>query len=271
MYHARWGRLKKETACAERSSQDGRTRKNGKFSRHEEAEKLGRSTIGKNILEWHLVKRTHGQLRSVCDMLPTPTNLATWCMRDDPSLDLRSTNLKHMMSSCSVVICSIKWRIHRETRQDTLCFCRHTEETPEDQRMLCICKLRKGCRGGGVDEGRLLGIASDWLMVTVLNSCKQFPRDKAVTNQIPDIVKLEDRIEEPHEWKMSQGPRLSAAGLENDVSQWKLDAVDCGGMHVECLADCGNNWYLERDSNSLDEMASLWVWKKREEQWKVHH
>lgn len=89
-------------------------------------------------------------------------------------------------------------------------------------------------------------------MVTVLNSCKQFPRDKAVTNQIPDIVKLEDRIEEPHEWKMSQGPRLSAAGLENDVSQWKLDAVDCGGMHVECLADCGNNWYLERDGNSLE-------------------
>lgn len=90
-------------------------------------------------------------------------------------------------------------------------------------------------------------------MVAVLNSCKQFPHDKSATNQIPDIVKLEERIEEAHEWKINQVPRLSTAGLENMMSlsgSWM--PWICGAMHVECLADCGNNWYLERDGNSLD-------------------
>lgn len=47
-----------------------------------------------------------------------------------------------------------------ETLQDTLCFCRHTRRPQKTKGGFCICKLRKGCRGGGVDEGRLLGIAS---------------------------------------------------------------------------------------------------------------
>ena len=48
--------------------------------------------------------RLQFQLKSVYDVLPTPTNLATWGMTDDPKCKLcgRPANLEHILSSCSV-------------------------------------------------------------------------------------------------------------------------------------------------------------------------
>lgn len=60
-------------------------------------------------------QRLHFQLKSVYDVLPKPTNLATWCMRDYPSFNLcgRPANLEDNMPSYSVVISSNRWKIHK--------------------------------------------------------------------------------------------------------------------------------------------------------------
>jgi hypothetical protein len=50
--------------------------------------------------------RLQYQLKSVYDVLPTPTNLATWDLTDDPNCKLcrGPANLEHLLSSCSVAL-----------------------------------------------------------------------------------------------------------------------------------------------------------------------
>ncbi|CAC5385085.1 unnamed protein product [Mytilus coruscus] len=62
-------------------------------------------------ISWHEMWRMDGQkisflLRSVYDVLPTPTNLTMWKLIEDPSCKLCSkpANLEHILSSCRTAL-----------------------------------------------------------------------------------------------------------------------------------------------------------------------
>ncbi|CAG2194166.1 unnamed protein product [Mytilus edulis] len=62
-------------------------------------------------ISWHEMWRMDGQkisflLRSVYDVLPTPTNLTMWKLIEDPSCKLcgKPANLEHVLSSCRTAL-----------------------------------------------------------------------------------------------------------------------------------------------------------------------
>ena len=87
--------------------------------------------------------RLQSQLKSVYDVLPTPTNLATWGMTDDPKCKLcgRPANLEHILSSCSVSLTDGRYTWRHDKVLSVLADTLERARTKQGRR-------RRGGRGG---------------------------------------------------------------------------------------------------------------------------
>lgn len=247
-------------------------------------------------------QRLQFNLKSVYDVLPSPTNLATWGLSDDPSCKLcgRPANLEHILSSCSVALTDGRytWRHDKVLSPiaDALDKCRRKPRRGKGQlRFVNFVRAGEPATEGTVEGAGLLGTAGDWQLKADLNGRMQFPPEVAVTNQRPDIVvwslstkqailveltvPWEERMEEAYERKKSK-----YQGLVEDCQHrgWK---VWCFPVEVGCRGFVGQSmWRAMRvigiigaDRRQLisclckeAEMASLWLWRKREEKWIKH-
>ncbi|XP_071170940.1 uncharacterized protein [Mytilus edulis] len=183
---------RKKTTGTERSKINGRSmKKQGSWLNWEGArqQKLGWNEIWK--MEPH---RLQFKLKSVYDVLPSPTNLATWGLIDDPKCVLcgKPANLEHILSSCSSALKDGRytWRHDKVlgTLADTLE--RNIKKPRKNKEGLTFVNfVKEGEKGQKKVEGSgLLVTATDWQMLVDLKQKLQFPPQIAVTNQIPDIV-----------------------------------------------------------------------------------
>ena len=137
-----------------------------------------RSSKEETNVKWDLVHWTHRlqfQLKYVYHALPTPTNLATWGMKDDLKCKLcrRPANLEQILYSCSMALTDrrFSWRW-----QGSICPCRYLgerqEEAEEGQRRPEIRKLHQGW--GTILEREWKEV--DCLVPRAIGSCKQTSR-----------------------------------------------------------------------------------------------
>lgn len=166
---------------------------------------------------------------------------------------------------------------------------------PKDKRLKFINFVRAGEREktGSTGEGRgLLGTAGDWQMRADLKTRMQFPTEVASTNKRPDIViwspssrqviiveltvPWEERMEDAYERKMGKYQELVADCQERGWRVWCFP-VEVGtrgfvgqslwrALRVIGVIGLERRQLIGRLSREA-EIASLWLWRRREGQW----
>ncbi|XP_061185889.1 uncharacterized protein LOC133193994 [Saccostrea echinata] len=244
--------------------------------------------------------RLQFKLKSVYDVLPSPTNLVTWGVTDDPKCALcsKSANLEHILSACSQALKDGRytWRHDKVLASiaDTL---EKSIKKPRKNRegLRFVNFVKEGEKGHkvSVEGSGLLGTATDWQMREDLKKRLEFPPEITATNKRPDIViwsvatkqtilmelKLpwEGRMEDAYERK-----NLKYQDLVTDCQQngWKVWFF---AVEVGCRGFVGQSMWRaprvigitgaerRRLIGSLcreAESASMWLWRRRAGKWK---
>ena len=169
--------------------------------------KQGRWTKWEEVMErrltWNDIMKTEPYrlkfaLKSVTDLLPTPSNLVLWGMKAEATCELCSkyANLKHILSSCSVALSQGRYRW------------RHDQVLKELARVVDSTRLKKttakvygnikfvkeGARNHKnnktihKDGASILSKADDWKIDVDLHKKLVFPQNIVTTSLRPDIV-----------------------------------------------------------------------------------
>lgn len=256
-------------------------------------------------LSWGEIWKMEGQrirflLKSVYDVLPSPTNLCVWGIAADANCKLcqKPANLKHVLSACSVALADGRytWRHDQVLKviAERVDIARR-QERKRNNRLEFIKFQKAGEKGterGGREQG-ILATATDWKMAADIGGRMAFPQEVAVTQSRPDIVlwspqtrqvvmveltvPWEERVEESHELKRQKYQPLVEECQDNQWRAWCLPVeVGCRGFAAQSL------WRAFRllgitgtarkktigDVCREAESASRWVWMRREERWK---
>ena len=238
-------------------------------------------------------------LKSVYDVLPSPTNLHRWGLHDDPSCKLcnKAGSLEHILSSCATCLSQGRYRWRHDTVLRSLADSLEKERVRKRPKQTgnSINFVREGQtpHRNAPDIKSILSLASDWKMSADLDKKLIFPSIVQTTLR-PDIViwsesqkaiimieltvPWETRCEEAHERKSAKYAHLVEEVKEKGWKSW-LFPVEIGtrGFPAQSL------WKLltalgmrgsdrKKTVSSLcrtAEQASNWLWLRREEtSWK---
>lgn len=237
-------------------------------------------------------------LRAVYDVLPSPTNLRTWGLTDDPTCKLcgRFANLEHVLSTCNKALTDGRYRWRHDRVLATI-----AAGLDEARR-----KERKGSKGpnfinfvragekskGMLDVGGILGTAKDWQMCADLKEQLKFPQEICITPLRPDIVlwssttkqvvmleltvPWEERMEEAYERKRSKYQDLVIECQQNGWRTWCLPVeVGTRGFAGQSLwramSTLGVTGKQRKkiiaEAGREAEESSQWLWMRRDDQW----
>jgi hypothetical protein len=237
-------------------------------------------------------------LRSVFDVLPTPTNLVKWGKREDPYCGLCGSpaNLEHILSSCRRALTDgrYRWRHDRVLAE----MANYLEEalkkrSRKNHNLTFINFVRQGEKGTGQrKQGGILNTAEDWYLKVDLHQQLTFPPEIVTTALRPDIVlwsrksrtvvlleltvPWETRAEEAHERKMRKYQPLVEECAEKSWKTWNLP-FEVGTRGFVCQSTWRALGLLGivgperkqtcRRLEEAAEKASRWLWICREQQW----
>jgi hypothetical protein len=239
-------------------------------------------------------------LRSVYDVLPSPTNLYNWGLVDDATCKLcqKPANLEHVLSACKTALTDGRytWRHDQVLKVIADGFDKSRRQVRPIRKKVEFINFQRaggsGKTGKTVSQG-LLSTASDWQLRADIHTQLQFPTNIAITNSRPDIVlwseaskqvviieltvPWEDRLEEAHERKLSKYQQLVDDCRMNGWKSWCLPVeVGCRGFigkslwqALRLLGITGKSRKCIIGEVSREaEKASKWIWSKREENWR---
>ena len=253
-------------------------------------------------LPWNKMWKSSGGrisflLKSVYDVLPTPTNLCTWGLTEDPSCKLcqKPCNLEHVLSSCSTALSQGRytWRHNHILREIAATIDMERRKKRTIRHGITFITFVKPGHKASSNKPNPMGIlatANDWEMQSDLGPTLRFPREIASTNLRPDIVlwskqyrqvvwveltvSWETRLQESHERKRAKYQPLADEVREKGWKVWNLPVeVGCRGFTGQSLCQAmgilGIVGRARRDliSNICNkaEEASSWLWRKRNE------
>ncbi|XP_060574030.1 uncharacterized protein LOC132731786 [Ruditapes philippinarum] len=231
-------------------------------------------------------------LRSIYDMLPSPTNLYQWKLIDDPACPLCGSpgSLKHVLSSCPPPLSQGRYRWRHDQVLSEVAHVLETErkkERPRPNQNHYTGFLKEGeqvPKSAPASTG-ILNESRSWEMKADLKEQLQFPQEIAQTTLRPDIVTWsrnpkrvvlveltvpwEERIEESHELKRSKYEDLAQSCKSNGWNTLVFPIeVGCRGFSLQSV------WRMlgalgikgaarKRTVNALGrtaERASSWLW-----------
>ena len=250
---------------------------------------------------WNEIWRMDGQrlsflLKSTYDVLPSPTNLVTWGLTDDPSCKLcgKPANLCHVLSACRVALTDgrYRWRHDRvlgaigEVLEKEVKKPRRVPVGPQFTTF-----VRAGQEGPrGKAETGILCTANDWTLLVDTGRQLKFPEEIVVTNKRPDIVVFsrrtkqvvmieltvpwEERVEESNERKLAKYQPLVDACKAKGWRTWCFAVeVGCRGFVAQSMWRMFGRLGIVGQSrkrtihtiSTETEAASLWIWRRRED------
>lgn len=238
-------------------------------------------------------------LRSVFDVLPSPTNLVRWGKREDPFCSLcgRPANLEHILSSCQRALIDGRYRWRHDRILAVMAH--HLEKalkksSNQTQRLTFIDFVRAGESGSNQrKQGGILSTAGDWQLKVDLHHQLIFPPEVLSTTLRPDIVlwsknsrtvvlleltvPWETRAEEAHERKKRKYQQLVDECAERRWKTWNLP-FEVGTRGFVCqstwraLGLLGIVGSTRKETckglEDAAEKASRWLWICREQQWR---
>ena len=199
-------------------------------------------------------------VKSVYDLLPTPSNKNTWFGSEDTcKLCGGNGTLTHILSGCKIALAQGRytWRHNQVLRQivlfvDAKCRSHNSQRRREEKRIQFVVagekKAPQRCSPGSFLDG-----ANDWKLMADLDGNLKFPIQVADSNQRPDMILLsestkriglieltvpsEDRVEVSGELKKAKYAPLQEQGKTNgwNVKLWALE-VGCRGFPAASMA-----------------------------------
>ena len=236
-------------------------------------------------------------IRSVYDVLPTPSNLAVWGTDVDPTCVLcgRRCTLEHILSSCSASLTAGRYTyrhnqvlkvIARVILEETKTKKKHQKKqllftdfkkSGETTKKKASAPVRRG----------ILHTANDWTVTADLGHQSSFPHHILQTTQRPDLivhsdvtkqviiveltVPRESRVEEAHERKSQKYSDLVSDCSQNGWKCWYFPVeVGCRGFPASSIItmsrylgiSISGKKSLLRDISTEAEQASCWIWTK---------
>ena len=247
-------------------------------------------------LKWMEPYRISFILRSVYDLLPSPSNLKLWNMTESPNCLLcdRPANLKHILSSCPTALTGgrYKWRHDKVLTE----IAHHLTLAVNSKRKPCtgpvyIQFVKQGSAPTAKATG-LLPTAKDWELLVDLKTQLKFPPEIAVTRKRPDMVlwsrvtkqvvlmeltvPWEEGVEEAYERKMLSYNELVQECRSRGWKTWCLPfEVGCRGFAAQSLWRCMKTLgivgkvrsSLIKSAENAAEYASRWLFEKRGSAW----
>ena len=232
-------------------------------------------------------------------MLPTPTNLATWGITDDPSCRLcgKPSNLQHVLSACSTALSQHRYTWRHDKVLEAIAhhlqlFCQKSNNIRSEAKKIAFVKA--GERNHHSDKNQemtsgILAKARDWKLQVDLGKQLVFPQEITITRQRPDIlitsktskaliileltVPWEERMDEVYERKTAKYQELVNNCKENGWKTW------CFPIEIGCRGFVGRSAHrafsalgvkgrekskVLREAGDKAERASNWIWLKRE-------
>jgi ribA/ribD-fused uncharacterized protein len=236
------------------------------------------------------------RLRSIYDLLPSPSNLCLWNLTDSPNCKLcdKPANLKHILSSCKTSLTGgrYKWRhdkvLYVIAHHLTLAL---RSKRKSSKKPVLINFIKQGASSGTAETG-LLPTANDWELLTDLKTQLKIPEQIAITRKRPDIVlwsqstkqvvfieltvPWEEGVDEAYERKLTSYNELVGDCRSNGWKTWCLPVeVGTRGFAAQSLWRCLKilgitgkaRAQLIREAERVAESSSRWIFEKRESSW----
>ena len=134
-------------------------------------------------------------LRSVYDVLPSPSNLYTWGLIEDPTCTLckdKPASLQHVLSACPVALKDGRYTWRHDSVLKTIAAKLDTTRRKKrkmQKNITFVNFVRAGEKKDNQAEGLgILGTASDWKMTADIHQRMSFPAEIAATSLRSDIV-----------------------------------------------------------------------------------
>ena len=132
-------------------------------------------------------------LRSVYDVLPTPTNLVKWGKAEDPNCKLcgKPCTLQHVLSSCNVALTQGRYTWRHNTVLQELASAINIKlrcKKNEERTLIRFVKEGEKPNQGVKSTSGLLDLARDWELLVDTHVRLVIPDDIVKTKQRPDIV-----------------------------------------------------------------------------------
>ena len=238
-------------------------------------------------------------IRSVYDVLPSPSNLHLWNLSDTPACQLCKGvgTLEHILSSCPSALGDgrYRWRHDQVLRvvADVVSEAiKKSKNLKPPQQQIHFIKAGEKSKLQKKSPGGLLATARDWILQVDLERRLKFPQNIYATSLRPDIVlssestkqvvlleltvPWEDRLEEAHERKRAKYQELVAECKNNG---WKTRnepiEVGCrgfvGGSLLRAWRMLGIRGKCSKQAlksvEERTEKASRWLWIRRGDPW----
>ena len=203
-------------------------------------------------------------LKSVYDVLPTPTNLCVWGLIEDPVCTLcrGRANLEHILSPCKTALADGRyiWCHDRVLAVLADGIERARKRKREVRKGVTFINfIRKGeTATGNADAGGILSSATDWQMQADMRGRTTFPQRPDIvlwstsTRQVAMLeltVPWEERLEEIE--ISGAGRRLQRQQLESVVSASgsRMQGI-CGTIIMENSTDASDNGTREKEDHN---------------------
>ena len=236
-------------------------------------------------------------LKSVYEVLPTPSNLCLWNLTETPNCKLcdKPANLFHILSYCPTALTDGRytWRHNQVLAQIAhhLALAIKRSKPSKKQKTVFINFIKEGQSNRTTETG-LLALTDDWELLVDLKPQLVFPPEITSTTRHPDMVlwskkahtviiieltvPWEENIEAAHERKMLKYQELTSDCREKGWKTWCMAIeVGCRGFAGQSLWRCARmlgivgkeRKVLVRSAEKSAEDASRWLWSRREEGW----
>ena len=260
-------------------------------------EKVVRRDIKWNELWKMTPTRARFLIRSVYDVLPTPSNLNVWGKEENPRCNLcdQFCTLEHILSSCPVSLARglYTWRHNHVLEGIANVLQDEIKKIPKrKEKKVTFIAFQKAGKGGRKNNKKstacgIIHSANDWKLEADLGKHMIFPTHIAHTTKRPDIVLYSDgtkqvvmveltvpwetRVEVAYERKTLSYEELKSDCCNNGWTCWCFPIeVGCRGFPAQSLVNMTrclgiqikSRKKLLQDVSERAEVASHWIWMK---------
>ena len=180
----------------------------GAWTRWEDVDK---KRITRSDCWWPDFSEIRFLIKSVYDVLPSPTNLHIWGKRETPNCQLcaRKGSLQNILSSCPKALGDGRYRWRHDqalkviANELTKAMRASNHQPGKKLKQINFVKAREKIQRKRREKTNLLSFVDNWQLIVDLETQLKFPRHIAVTSLRPDLILHSDNTKQCIIWELT--------------------------------------------------------------------
>ena len=182
-------------------------------------------------------------IKSVYDVLPSPTNLHIWGKRKTPNCQLcaRKGSLQHILSSCPKALGDGRYRWRHDqapkviANEVTKAMRASNHQPGKKLKQINFVKGGEKIQRKRREKTNLLSSADDWQLIVDLETQLKFPRHIAVTSLRLDLILHSDNTKQCIIWELCHGRNILLSlmrGRGPNTKNWSNNVNKSHGRYI---------------------------------------